>query len=208
MKTTEDYEAEAVSPVHIAKTDDGLTYCGEEGIAITLDEAENSADEGKLKICRACLHVVDDIAASLEDVGYLDIGKAKEVIDDLNSLDDKLGKIVRRFGNTKEQTNAVTSVLKLLAGIKELKADPDLPVQFSFRATFSICEHQALDATIGTLTLPISVLADELLPPIAAAGLRGLEIMREEIDEVTEVMADATIDYEAYARKANDEDVN
>jgi hypothetical protein len=146
--------------------------------------------------------------AEEQEDAMLDTKKAKVVIDDIKNIAQRLARLTRRFSNTQQQAEAVASTLRLMAGIKESKIDPDTPVQFSFRATFRLCEHNAIDATIDGLLLPVSTIAEEILAPIAAAGLNGLTVMREELEEVEEVVNDANTTYEAFTCKPNPEDLN
>lgn len=138
----------------------------------------------------------------------LNLSKTKEVVEDLNGMVRRLGRLSRRFRNTKQQAEAVASTLKLMAGIEQYGGDPDTPVEFSFRATFRLDDNNMIDATIGGLLLPLDTVARELLAPIANAGLLGLEAMREEVDEVEDVVNDANTTYEAFTRKTNPEDLN
>jgi hypothetical protein len=150
----------------------------------------------------------EDYESEEEEQEGPDVDKTKAVLSDLACMIRRLGRLARRFGNTKQQAEAVASTLRLMSGIEQAGADPDTPVEFSFRATFRLDDNNMIDATIGGLLLPLNMISMQILAPIAGTGLAGLEAMREELEEVEEVVAEANTTYEAFTSRLNQEDLN
>ena len=204
------------NPVHIVRNLEGTTFCGARGSVITEEEAMHSVKPGSDRLCTGCLREAKIEIDSKEVEGTteedeseeLDTERAKAIIEDVTSMAQRFKRLARRFHNTQQQAEAVSNTLQLITAIQETGVDPDTPVEFGFRSMFRLCEHNAIDATIGGLLLPVSTVLDEILVPIATAGLTGLEAMREELAGIEEVVDDANTTYEAHTRKPDPKDLN